>query len=412
MRVLYCDCTYSDVLPSQRKREVLHGLCGLGIEFDAVPDLCKMSARKDPAMKGLAGAGNVRIAACFPRAVKWLFHAGGAPLTDGQAEVLNMRTQSAEQTLERLRSDARTSDAAGIASAEECHLRVVLYEGPGTAPIEADQRCDLLTTLLGAGHQVTCCARDLTTAATNAAACVVVGRFDKLPPELPDGPADRARLRFIDMSALDSNGIAARINMIRKELGVPQPGTWVPWFPVIDYDRCGNCQQCVGFCLFGVFGMGVDGRVEVQKPENCKTGCPACSRVCPNVAIMFPKYENGPVNGDEVTEEQARSEPVQVDISGLLGGDIQASLRTRSRDAGKRFSPGPKPSDVSRISHERLKEAQKELGIPDKVMHDLGAADRSGVQPERATAPPAEREEHGKTEEDRQPPAPREEWDV
>ena len=30
------------------------------------------------------------------------------------------------------------------------------------------------------------------------------------------------------------------------------------WYPVIDYDRCTNCMECIDFCLFGVYG--VDGQ--------------------------------------------------------------------------------------------------------------------------------------------------------
>jgi len=39
----------------------------------------------------------VRIAACFPRAVKWLFHAAKAPLPADATEILNMRVQSADE---------------------------------------------------------------------------------------------------------------------------------------------------------------------------------------------------------------------------------------------------------------------------------------------------------------------------
>jgi ferredoxin len=33
------------------------------------------------------------------------------------------------------------------------------------------------------------------------------------------------------------------------------------------------------------------GKVEVRNPDSCKTGCPACARICPQSAIMFPLYE-------------------------------------------------------------------------------------------------------------------------
>jgi hypothetical protein len=92
-RILYCHCAYAKVVPQETKDAVLRELAASGRAFDAVPDLCDLSARKDPALARLAGEGNVKIVACFPRAVKWLFHAGGAPLPESGVSVLNMREE-------------------------------------------------------------------------------------------------------------------------------------------------------------------------------------------------------------------------------------------------------------------------------------------------------------------------------
>ena len=43
------------------------------------------------------------------------------------------------------------------------------------------------------------------------------------------------------------------------------------------------------FCLFGVYALS-DGNVVVSNPDNCKNGCPACARTCPQRAIIFPHY--------------------------------------------------------------------------------------------------------------------------
>jgi hypothetical protein len=96
-RILYCHCQYAQVVPKEVKEAVLRRLCESGVEFEAVADLCEMSARRDPALKRLADGRGVKIAACFPRAVKWLFHQAGAPLRLDGAEVLNMRVQSAAE---------------------------------------------------------------------------------------------------------------------------------------------------------------------------------------------------------------------------------------------------------------------------------------------------------------------------
>jgi hypothetical protein len=98
-RVLYCHCAYAQVVPKAVKEEVLRRLGESGVAFDAVPDLCEMSARRDPALAQLAAGGGVKIAACYPRAVKWLFHAAGAPLPEQGVEVINMRTDPAESVV-------------------------------------------------------------------------------------------------------------------------------------------------------------------------------------------------------------------------------------------------------------------------------------------------------------------------
>jgi hypothetical protein len=94
-RILYCNCTYAQVVPKEVKEAVLKKLCDSGVAFDAVADLCELSARQDPALKRLAEGGAVKIAACYPRAVKWLFHAAKADLPLDSTEVLNMRVQDA-----------------------------------------------------------------------------------------------------------------------------------------------------------------------------------------------------------------------------------------------------------------------------------------------------------------------------
>ncbi len=101
LRILYCNCSYANVVPKATKAAVLRGLAESGIPFDAVPDLCEMSSKKDPALHELAGEG-VKIAACYPRAVRWLFSAAGAKLGTDNVEILNMRTESPDSVLAKL----------------------------------------------------------------------------------------------------------------------------------------------------------------------------------------------------------------------------------------------------------------------------------------------------------------------
>jgi hypothetical protein len=101
-RILFCNCTYAQVVPREVKTAVLQKLSESEASFEAVADLCEMSARRDPALKELAGGATIKIAACYPRAVKWLFAAAGAPLPKTTTEVLNMRVQSADEVSSRL----------------------------------------------------------------------------------------------------------------------------------------------------------------------------------------------------------------------------------------------------------------------------------------------------------------------
>jgi len=113
-RILYCHCAYAQVVPKEVKEAVLKRLCDSGVAFDAVADLCEMSARQDPALKRLAEGGAVKIAACYPRAVKWLFAAAKAPLAIDSTEVLNMRVESGEHVCAALlNSDLKPNLPAG-----------------------------------------------------------------------------------------------------------------------------------------------------------------------------------------------------------------------------------------------------------------------------------------------------------
>jgi hypothetical protein len=125
--ILYCRCAYAKVLPEDVKDLVLERLIDSNVPFESVSDLCEMSARKDPGLVPLSQQAGLRIVACYPRAVKWLFSAAGAaiqtesgqsesgPSKSGESEsrksdakepvyieVLNMRTDTADSVCAKL----------------------------------------------------------------------------------------------------------------------------------------------------------------------------------------------------------------------------------------------------------------------------------------------------------------------
>jgi hypothetical protein len=108
-RILFCHCNYARVVPDEVKSGVLEGLCASGQAFEAVADLCEMAARRDPALKRLAaGETPVKIAACYPRAVKWLFGGCQANLPIDHTEVINMRELTAEDATASILSKTLT----------------------------------------------------------------------------------------------------------------------------------------------------------------------------------------------------------------------------------------------------------------------------------------------------------------
>jgi NAD-dependent dihydropyrimidine dehydrogenase PreA subunit len=103
------------------------------------------------------------------------------------------------------------------------------------------------------------------------------------------------------------------------------------WYPVIDFSRCTNCMECIDFCLFGVYGVDRSETIVVEQPDNCRKGCPACSRVCPENAIIFPQHKTPAIAGAPVGLVN-----LKIDLSKLFGapdgGKSAAEIAALERD--------------------------------------------------------------------------------
>jgi NAD-dependent dihydropyrimidine dehydrogenase PreA subunit len=125
--------------------------------------------------------------------------------------------------------------------------------------------------------------------------------------------------RFLEPTndtALDSNGALAAAPAVMRIEEAPERR----WYPVIDYSRCTNCMECIDFCLFGVYGVDQVETILVEQPDNCRKGCPACSRVCPENAIIFPQHKTPTIAG---SDEVAGS--LKIDLSALFGAPVESA---------------------------------------------------------------------------------------
>lgn len=350
--------------------EVISALSAGEGPFEAVWDLCELAAANDPALHRWAAARDLRIVGLAPRAVKWLFHSAGAELPDS-AEVLDPETLGANEIISRLREPVSPSPGPSgdpLPSRESSRrsgpvdaLTVVLYEGPGAAPMPSRRLAELVCAAVAAGYRVTRPGRGAADFALDTTVAAVVGEFDN---SAPAGLARGERDVVIDASGKCACGVAGAVDEARDRAGLPKPAAWVPWFPVIDYDLCVGCNQCANFCLFGVYTT--DGGVRVVKPEACKTNCPACARMCPRAAIIFPYYASGPINGRPAPDDA----PDQVDLKQALKGDVYEVLRNRSQGAAGGGDGAPSPAELARIA--------EKVEIPPQVLMSLGVSARAG----------------------------------
>lgn len=260
-------------------------------------------------------------------------------------------------------------------------IQIILYEGEGSATLDGGHRFSLVTECLERGYRFTAVTREGSATAFPhlAERVLVLGDFEEDVPvlEAVEGVAD---LQIRNIGGMRADDILQVIESFRDNKPMNQPPSaasanggksWKPWFPVIDYDRCTNCMQCLSFCLFDVYSVDLEQRIQVLNQDNCKTNCPACSRVCPEVAIMFPKYNAGPINGEPVSDSDVKREKMKVDISSLLGGDIYARLRDRSVSAKSRFSKERSSDKALKERVKCLKKLKTDGMIPQEVLDEL-----------------------------------------
>ncbi|NBB95449.1 MAG: hypothetical protein GVY16_06875 [Planctomycetes bacterium] len=234
--IVYLHCSDLPGWPAEAGEELAAGLLASGRPVRLCGSLARLAAAGDPTLADMVAEPERHIVSpFFPRAVRWLFHAGGAKL-------------------------------------------------PAETPCTVTQGrnvADVLDEVLGEAIDIT------------------------------DDHRRQARQQIDAQAAADED--------------------WQPWFPVIDYDRCTACGQCAAFCLFGVYTHEPD-RVLVTRPANCKNNCPACARVCPAQAIIFPRHNAAPINANDDAPAAADVLP---GFGDLRNADVMEKLRARAAAARK-----------------------------------------------------------------------------
>ena len=88
-------------------------------------------------------------------------------------------------------------------------------------------------------------------------------------------------------------------------------------------------MECIDFCLFGVYGVDKVDTILVEQPDNCRKGCPACSRVCPENAIIFPQHKTPAIAG---SPDGDRPGSFKIDLSKLFGAPDALEQAVLERD--------------------------------------------------------------------------------
>jgi NAD-dependent dihydropyrimidine dehydrogenase PreA subunit len=270
VRILFCKCSGTDLLAPGTREAIASALGGMNstAEVWIVDDLCGLAERRDERLQDWAESkGPLVVIACHERAVRALFQFADCPLP-ATVRIVNVRGASAEEAIDAVQS-------VGQADAETS----------GGNPNGADQQ----------------------------AGCNV---------GLPVGAVERKR----GQTPISNSEIGLSPHFRDPTL----QSDWSPWYPVIDSSRCVQCRKCLGFCLFGVYAMDGD-KVRVANPRACKNNCPACARVCPQLAIIFPKCKDSPINGAAIREQDLARKDLKVDIEAIVrSGDLYAELRKRA----------------------------------------------------------------------------------
>lgn len=363
--ILYCHCSNARILPQPVRDNVLKNLCDSNARFVAVSDFCGQCIYPNEIVNAFGTESSGLVIACYPRAIKWLFKMLKKPLS-ASVKIGNVRTQNLKEIFDLIQEALENTKPSA-----ECNATA-----PSIAKlkIKNSDKFDFVRCLLDEGfsarvependgfHSIICIEGE------NWAGSSV-------------NPKSAA---FKEVTAIDSK--ENLLSFIKEAFPKSGAQKWYPWFPVVDYDLCSACMQCLSFCLFGVYDVDDDGKLAALNPEKCKTNCPACARVCPDGAIIFPKYASEPINGGEVRQFVQTADVQKVDIHALIQGDVYEKLKARSKTGKTRFVPSNSAENQQLAQKERQYYVQQfAQDIPPDVLKSLPSEDELKKLADEAT---------------------------
>lgn len=357
-RILYCHCANAKIMPESVKDKVLSQLCEKNFSFMAVADLCGVCAKAQQIISSnILNHNDLKVISCHQNAVRWLLDFAG--LKDLKFTAFNMHSSKAEDII----SQVSNGENRKIQN-EEPHnvLNNSAFQNQSSISINVknEEKYKIVKRLLDSGFN-TVVFGDANSGFSKV--LIYPTSFHRNTAKNVGSFSDKT----VDINNLD-NFVSELERIFNSDIEI-SGGQWYPWFPIINYDKCTNCMQCLSFCLFGVYGCDEEGKLRVVEPDKCKPNCPACARVCPGMAIIFPKYPSAPINGGEIPEGQEKIKKEKVDISLLMGGNLYETLKKRNRQVKERFSSERNPETA-------LKERCKCLGeltklIPPEILSTL-----------------------------------------
>lgn len=262
-----------------------------GIEFAVVPNVYDLS----PGDTGLLYLGSAQghlilLSWLYPRAAHWLLDRGGIKGQQGATLLKSLGAEEDEETEGAAEEEPQGIGAADIPDRHIFCLDLRAYDDPR----------------------------------------VYVDEVKRIAKE--------ASIKFVPLTSL-TNQIQgdSKPDLLQRFLKPEKNGDGLPtlgdpkdfrWYPVIDYSRCTNCLECIDFCLFGVYGIDHKDTILVENQDNCKRGCPACSRVCPQNAIIFPEHKTPSIAGAPGEGPAG----MKIDLSKLFGAPNAIELAAQERD--------------------------------------------------------------------------------